>query len=262
MLRLQQYEKLLKLFLREGKVVTYFDLDELPEVVRPNQAGQSTLGVLVQKFLDDVVILRAELDQGADETSGVNSQRMSVTTTFRIAMEPDQRIAIASDLKELVEVRNKLVHSFIDQFDIQSVDGCFAAADSLRLTFELIDARFRELRGFAESLDEARRMAGEFGQSPAFNDIFDGINPDGTVTWQASGIVAALREAAERLGGRKWTRLDDAAAWIAEEYPEQSPKRYGCQSWQQVVHESKVFKVELKIDESGNRIRGYKAVEL
>jgi hypothetical protein len=45
------------------------------------------------------------------------------------------------------------------------------------------------LRGWAESMDQARHLAAECIQSDTFRDlVINGISPDGTVDWPAAGI--------------------------------------------------------------------------
>src|SRR5690606_17157327 len=92
--------------------------------------------------------------------------------------------------------------------------------------------------GWAEHMDQARRLAAEFVQSDVFHDlVVNGIAPDGTVDWPAAGIVRALREAAAQLAVEGWTPIAAAGRWIADRHPEQLPAKYGCSSWRQVVHE-------------------------
>ncbi len=257
MIHLQQYEKLLKAILRSSSVVTNLSIGQPPDVVWRNESEGSTLGILVKNFLEEMIPRSVESDFDSGSGEDAAPLCVSFSTDFRFVMETDRRASVEYGLRELVKVRNGLVHSFIDQFDIGSVEGCLAAADSLRQTFELIDAKFLELRGYAESLDQMRRACGEFIQPRRFQDIFDGIRPDGKVDWPSAGIVAALREAAEQLGGREWTPLSEAVEWILEKYPEQTPGRYGCRTWRQVVQESKAFKIKREPNETGQRHHYY-----
>ena len=77
-------------------------------------------------------------------------------------------------------LRNTLVHHFIDQHDLWTLDGC-AAQDELGSAYTRIDQHFEQLRGWAEHMDQARRLAAEFVQSDVFHDlVVNGITPDGT----------------------------------------------------------------------------------
>jgi hypothetical protein len=79
----------------------------------------------------------------------------------------------------------------------------------------------------------------------AFHDlVVNGIAPDGSVDWSNTGIVRALREASESLSSDGWTRLEDVRAWPAAHDAEQTPEKYGCRSWPQVVSESRQFDLQ------------------
>ena len=55
------------------------------------------------------------------------------------------------------------------------------------------------------------------------------------------------REALAPSGSQtRWTELNAAIAWIAKQHPDQTPRRYGCSSWRQVLHESGEFEVMKK----------------
>lgn len=155
-------------------------------------------------------------------------------------------------LRELVLLRNNLVHHFMDQHDIGTPDGCRSGRDALIAAYDRIDHHLEELRTWVKEEHEARRALAEIVRSDAFHDlVVNGIHPDGTVFWPNAGIVRALREAARELAVEGWTPVAQAAKWIAERYPEQEPAKYGCRSWRQVVHDSRLF--ELRYFESGGR---------
>jgi hypothetical protein len=108
-------------------------------------------------------------------------------------------------------------------------------------------------------MDETRREAAEFIQSDAFHDLMiNGIAPDGTVYWPRAGIVRALREAANELAVDGWTPVAAAGRWITERNPEQQPNKYGCASWRQVLHESRLFELRYR-DVYGQRAACYRA---
>lgn len=133
-------------------------------------------------------------------------------------------------------LRNNLVHhfidhQFIDQHDLWSTDGCRSARDALVAAYHRIDQQFEQLRGWAEHMDQARRLVAELVQSDVFRDlVINGIAPDGTVDWPAAGIVRARREAANELAVDGWTPVAAAGRWIMERSPEEQPNKYGCDS--------------------------------
>ena len=177
--------------------------------------------------------------------------------SLRMSVEDYDRTQ--NDLKELVLLRNNLVHHFIDQHDLWSLDGCRDAHDSLVAAYSRIDKHFEQLRGWAEHMDQARRLAAEFAQSDAFRDlVINGNAPDGSVDWTAAGIVRVLREADAELAIEGWTPVASAGRWIAERHPDQLPAKYGCSSWRQVVHESRLFELRYR-EVNGQRAAWYRA---
>ncbi|BCF96619.1 hypothetical protein PPGU19_011880 [Paraburkholderia sp. PGU19] len=68
-----------------------------------------------------------------------------------------------------------------------------------------------------------------------------------------SGIVYALREATTELAIDGWTRLTDAEAFVVERYPDQTPDQYGCRSWKQVLHESRIFELQYRENSGASR---------
>lgn len=69
-----------------------------------------------------------------------------------------------------------------------------------------------------------------------------------------TGIVRALREASETLSEGGLTRLDRARDWIAAHHPDQTPSKYGCRTWPQVLSESKLFELVYRVGDDGKRV--------
>ncbi|MEY3252688.1 MAG: hypothetical protein RL227_1661 [Pseudomonadota bacterium] len=84
--------------------------------------------------------------------------------------------------------------------------------------------------------------------------VVNGIAPDGTFDWTHTGIVRALREASETLSEGGLTRLDRARDWIAAHHPDQTPSKYGCRTWPQVLSESKLFELVYRVGDDGKRV--------
>jgi hypothetical protein len=141
-----------------------------------------------------------------------------------------------------VDLRNGLVHHFIEQYDLWQADGCAAAREHLLTCYARIDGHYEQLRSWAEHLEQARQLAASFMQSSVYHDlVVNGVAPDGIVDWAAAGCVSALREAVLALAIDGWASVDVAADWIGARYPDQTPEKYGCRSWRQVIHESRRF---------------------
>lgn len=241
MLQLQQYERLLK------AMVAYSELSGPPErlqAIREEKvacAHKKTLGTLVGMLTESYLKLPNLVDE-QEQAEPIDQ----IWVSFRCQMElPEERYAeTKAALKELVDLRNELVHHFVQRFDLWGVDGCIAAESYLDESNETIDGHYLTLRDWAKSMDEARQHMVSFMQTPEYRDlVINGIGPDGSVHWAGSGITNCLREAETKLSQAGWTPLFEAIHWIAKTYPEQTPKRYGCGSWRHVIHASQQFEI-------------------
>ncbi len=256
LLRLQQYEKLMKAIVAHHEISASGSPLESNQAERIADAASKTLGTLVGTLLG-AYVTTDEVEDASEPDAPDDIISFKVKMSLRMSVDDYDRTQ--NDLKELVLLRNNLVHHFIDQHDLWSLDGCSDAHDSLVSAYSRIDQHFEQLRGWAEHMDQARRLAAEFAQSDAFRDlVINGIAPDGSVDWPAAGIVRVLREADAELAIEGWTPVASAGRWIAERHPDQLPAKYGCSSWRQVVHESRLFELRYR-EVNGQRAAWYRA---
>jgi hypothetical protein len=247
MLRLQQYERLLKALIAstalEGPV------EELSAVRARQVAGASdkSLGTLVRMFTASH--LTSEASRGEVDASGASNGDKSpdaawASMRFSISMPPQRHEQTKVGLAELVALRNDLVHHLIERFDISNDSGCSAASNHLDNCYEQIDGHCRLLTTWAASLTESQALASSFLASKAFEDAFvHGISPDGSVCWPRSTIVECLRRAETACQADGWTPLDVAIRLISKGHRDQIPSRYGCRTWRQVLKQSGQFEV-------------------
>lgn len=258
LLRLQQYEKLMKLLVAHHELAgAAHDLQRIQEN-RVKATALDSLGILVGKLTGSYLVDEPNEQPIGDERD-MPADALSIGFRMQIQMTPEDYVRTKASLKELVDLRNRLVHHFIDQFNVWSLEGCAAASVHLQTSYERIDRHFEQLRSWAEQMEEAKKLHVAFLQSPEFeNFIIHGIAPDGLVHWPVSGIVRVLREAARHLACDGWTRLDAATVWIGERHAEQCPSKYGCRTWRQVIHESRLFDLQRRVDETGHRVAWFR----
>lgn len=242
LLRLQQYELLLKAMLavQEFSGTT----ETLPHALdaREAEARDKTLGTLIKRLLGSYIVREGR--ELPDPTLEHATDAIHVGFRMQLNLPNESYQTLKADLLELVTLRNTLAHHFIEQHDVWTVDGCLRAQDALTQSYAEIDRHFEQLATFAGHLDAARKTAAEAIQSPEFFDmVVNGIGPDGKVHWPMAGIVGALREAFRELAVDGWANLDSAARWISVQRPEQTPQKYGCSRWRHVVHESGQFEL-------------------
>jgi hypothetical protein len=247
MLRLQQYERLLKALVASSALDG--PVEEL-SAVRARQvvgASDKSLGTLVRMFTTSH--LASEASRGEADASGASNGDKSpdvawASMRFSISMPPQRHEQTKMGLAELVALRNDLVHHLIERFDISSDSGCSAASSHLDSCYEQIDSHCRLLTTWAASLTEAEALASSYLASKAFEDAFvHGINPDGSVYWPRSTIVECLRRAETACQVDGWAPLDAAIRLILREHRDQIPSKYGCRTWRQVLKQSGQFEV-------------------
>ncbi|MBT8767312.1 MULTISPECIES: OST-HTH/LOTUS domain-containing protein [Metapseudomonas] len=243
MLQLQQYERLLKAMVAHSELSGPAErLQELRDE-KVACAHKKTLGTLVGMLTESYLKL-PDLPDTQDQPEADNGDRMWFSFRYQMELPEERYVETKAALKELVDLRNELVHHFLQRFDLWAVDGCVAAETYLDESYETIHGHYLTLRDWAKSMDEARQLMVSFMQTKEYEDaVLNGIWVDGTVHWPSSGITACLREAETKLAQAGWTPLFEAIHWIAKTYPEQTPKRYGCGSWRHVIHESQQFEI-------------------
>lgn len=246
LLRLQQYEILLKALVAHGEVA---GPPAGLQAVQDEQVActqKKTLGALVG-MLTERHLSSAEADDSAEKLQGDDG--VWFRFRFQVGLDASQYQTTTAALKELVDLRNELVHHFLQRFNIWERQGCIDAGAYLDASFETIDGHYLTLRGWAQAMEEARALMASFMSTAAFEDLLvNGIALDGAVDWLASGAVRCLREAEVQFATGGWTQLNTATAWIRAQRPDQYPQRYGCGSWRQVIHESRQFEIRRTVN--------------
>lgn len=254
MVRLQQYERLLKAMLAHHEIGGPADELEALREARVQQFSGKSLGQLAQTLFESYVVVTGVEKPVLDERK-VPVDRVSMSFQMRMEMSAEQWAMTKVAISELVALRNDLVHHLIERFDIWTESGCIAASAHLTQSYERIDLHFGELRQWAEHMEEARALSASFMQSDVFQEfVVNGIAPDGTFDWPATGIVRVLREAVQELQVNGWVVVELAQAWLSQHHPEQTPAKYNCRTWRQVLHESGLFELKYHIAESGEKL--------
>lgn len=261
-LRLQQLELVIKAILAFSKIEGHPE-DLLTNLERRKESfATKTLGQLVGELTGAYFLPGVGEDTESPPSNDQDPTRayfrMTCVTQLEEAAYEQTKIA----LRELVDVRNELVHHFMSRFELFSVAGCEAAVAYLDKAFELIDKHDRELRLMAKTMDESRKELGAFFASEAGEDMLVyGIMPGGApIHWPATTIVQWLQNAERACAVEGWTRLPDAIQHIQQRNEGLTPRKYGCASWRQVVHESKLFQTERRREQSaGESVLWYRS---
>jgi hypothetical protein len=248
MFRLQQYELLAKALVGHRELTA--PAGKMDEVRTKNVAlaAGKTLGQLVGELTGTFLKpAQPELDsKAAENDDGFGDDQQSwFRYSSAIELPPEHHQQLTQDLAELVKMRNDLVHHFIERFDVSSIGGCMAADSYLQGCYESIDGHFLTLRGWVEGMDRARKAAAKFLQSPDYrNFVMNVVVPDAKVVdWPGSPVVQLLKKVEKTSAVEGWTLLSTAIAFIRAKEPEQTPRKFGCRTWRQVLHQSQMFEV-------------------
>lgn len=258
MLRLQQYERLMKAILAHHELAGPAESLETRRAARVEKFADKTLGTLVKSLFETYAVPDGyERELLPDDE--VPTDRASMAFSHRITMEPQRLAETRAAIEELVAMRNELVHHLIEKFDLWSHEGCAAAVEHLEGCYARIDRHHQELVGWARGMEQARALMASFAQTQVFHDmVVNGIAPDGSFDWPATGIVSVLRQAAAELSEDGWARLDRARQWIESDHPEQTPVKYGCRTWPQVLAESRLFALEYRMGPDGRKVAWFR----
>lgn len=259
LIRLQQYELLLKEMVAKREVRGLLGVTPMQVGDTSPAASTMTLGKLVGeltgKYFQPTLLEsgQPQADEAADskeQPAGWVSVRMSVS------MPPDAHATLKAELLELVDLRNDLVHHFIEGQDLVSEEGCIAADMYLQDCYAEIDRHLASLEVWAKSMNEAKRSMAAFITSSEYKEFLRvelSTSPAGREAGLTS-LVDLLVNAERELAVGGWTSLDAAIAHIRKMAPEASPKRLAFEGWRHVLGESGVFEVRRGPAEPGGRM--------
>lgn len=248
LIRIQQYEQVLKAVLAHHEIAGTVETLHAQPALRAEKLSGQPLGNLVNQMFESFVVPEGfERDLLPEDKTPTD--RASFAHSFRMAMPPEHWAQTKAAVKELLSARNELVHHFLSRFNLWDEQGCMDAMAHLQELYMRIDAHYQELRAWMVGMENARQAAASFIQSEVFLDLlFNGINPDGSFEWRDTGIVLALREEVRALAGEDWVAFDIVKARMLERHSDQTPQKYHCSSWPQVLNESGEFELTYRRD--------------
>ena len=209
--------------------------DALTRQVEDTQ--RKTMGLLVSDMMTSFLVPKGQ-EGLSDET--VELSGSSFTLLQQIVLPPDEFARIEAEHRELVALRNSLVHHFLEEHDLRCEAGCYGARQTLEVALDRVTRAYDDLSGIARENAAARKAMAELLATPEMRDwIVSGQPP-----WPHTTIVQALHNASTALAACDWTSVAAAAEWIAAHYPDESPKDYGCRTWRQVIHDSGLFELQ------------------
>lgn len=246
LMRLQQIELLVKALWADHEYECFAGEFLEAQAKRVASVSDKTLGSVVKALTGSYLAPDLgcdERDEGVDN-SAVDPTRISFRFKSQISMAEGDYARTVSELDTLVQMRNELVHHFIQRFDLWSDAGCDAALAYLEECNQQVETQRLRMLGWAKAHQEAKEVHAAFLQSEEGRRFITyGIFPDGTVDWASTPIVYVLCQAEVNLAKDGWTSLNEAVRWMASKYPDKKPEQYGCARWRHLLHESRLFEI-------------------
>jgi hypothetical protein len=130
----------------------------------PPRPAKQTLGTLVRQLLHSCVVDAAAAD--SEPAHERDTHRFGIWLRVHLPTEEHERLT--DDLRELVHLRNNLVHHLSEHHDLRSAAGCRPALQSLAGDRMLVKQHYENLRALA-------RLLRDMVQSDALRDCMDRI---------------------------------------------------------------------------------------
>lgn len=174
MLRLQGYERLLKAVVSDSNFSGELRKSEEGVSSRREAKQAVTLGMAVRAFLGDTLTTVPQ-DPDAWDKADLDLPENAFNFRFRIRLPPEAFARTEKALLELVALRNRLVHSFINEHDMTLVEGCLSARVALQDALQSVDLHMNDLRSWERTLVDARASLASYMQTEEF---WSGLNAD------------------------------------------------------------------------------------
>lgn len=219
---------------------------------RKTEVADKTLGAVAKKLVGSF-LTNGDTESPAGDSPEIkdpNKIHFGFKSSLSFSAEDFEREK--ATLEALITMRNELVHHFLENFDLRTLQGCATADQHLEACLVQVNLYTEKLRGWADATLKGRELMASFLGSEAGRDlIVFGIMPGGEIHWEATPIVAQLKAAEEALSCKGWTSLNAAIAKIMGKHPELTPRKYGCSRWRHLLHETGLFNTQIQKSASG-----------
>lgn len=237
LLRLQSSELLMKAMVAGHQLSGSMTGIKEAQANRVAETGRKTMGGLITEMMGSFFV-----PEGQEAMLKRQEDAPSIAWKFTIAFPAEEFARIEAEHRDLVLLRNNLVHHFLEQHNMRTVDGCHAAQQALASTLKRITRAYEELRIWASDIERSRQVLANHLASPDIQDFL----VHRRIPWHIMTITRALQEAAMELARGDWAPVETATCWVTKRYPEEQPEGYGCSSWRQVIHETRHFDLQVR----------------
>lgn len=206
---------------------------------RKEQISKSTFGGLKSELFESLLV-------GSDAPQVLERNQTFITTNQRFVIPHAVRESYKSDLCNLIEARNHLIHQFLQEHDLDCDDCCEAALARL----ENLNARaFATLHVFNDFLQGQRQLAEHMVQLAQSGTLFNLMTgkplPPGQ-DWLMVEEVQLLIEAGQLYAdeSEKVSLQKGVEHIVHKGGSKDAYTQYGCKSWQDLANKTGLFSVE------------------
>ncbi|TYC62563.1 hypothetical protein FMN52_02060 [Marinobacter sp. BW6] len=255
-LNLQKYELGMKQFLATSEISGNASKGLSNLAQRRKRYSGRTLGQLIGEFTGDYVSPDTQQDRNEELDSGKigdsSAEAISFQMRFSVRLSEEKHAELTENLRELVTLRNDLVHHFLSRHPLSDLADCIAAKKYLIESLELINHHIKQLHEFGSNRESMKESLATFLKSEDFSHFITyGFSPGQPIDWAQTPVVGHLKAAEIELQNEGWTELFSAINWIRSQAPHLSPKPYQCRSWRALLRASSLFEIRKEQLENG-----------
>lgn len=108
---------------------------------------------------------------GAQDAVAASEHLAAVDIKMGITLPPEVFARTTADLRDLVVLRNFLVHHFLEQHDLGTLGGCLTAQRVLMDSLERVGQAHSDLCSWAEGMSQAREAMARYLQTGEFQGL-------------------------------------------------------------------------------------------
>ena len=169
LLQLQAYERLMKAILSQHRLAGSAATLEKATEKRAASFDRQTLGALVGQMMGSAIV-----DDETQEPHSLSDEGSEIDVRMWIVLRPDDFATSEADLRNLVTLRNNLVHHFLDDHDLHSPIGCEKARLSLVEALQQITKASNTLRMWATDFVKLRSTVTDMLNTPEVRNAIIG----------------------------------------------------------------------------------------
>lgn len=249
-LRLQRYEHLAKAVLGGAVVETHGQTIARPNETRAGPIAKKTLGPVMEDLVKGVIKSDAAPDDPDDEIAG-DLNLIKIRTRFTRVLPADAHEKFKHRTESFVDMRNELVHHFLQRFDLTSDGGYQAAMAHLDRCLQSVDAELLELEGLAKDMQQMISLQTQILSQMDIMEIFAREFPEGSPDdfGPEHELIRWLKQAECMAREDGWTSLAVAASYIHAQSPDLRLKDHKVAKWSKVLDRSRVFEKQVEFAE-------------